>query len=151
RLAKAVDETAQKITRSGPREPLEIMHAIVDAAEKRIEPVGRGKYAFPFNRIHISVAVDSHETRARFEAVFGSRPTLHDRVFERLQAAGCEVTSLSVSTHYVDRSESDWMTPEFDIAFDNANSSSQHAAETIVADENLRLTIIKGVSDKPIY
>src|SRR5262249_2804222 len=108
RLTKTVEENAQKLTRSGAREPLEIMHAIVDAVEKRIEPAGRGKYVFPFNRIHISVVADSRETHARFEAVFGSKPTLRDRVFERLQASGCELTNLSLSTNYVDRAESHW-------------------------------------------
>src|SRR5439155_17014061 len=115
RLTKTVEETAQKMTRAGAREPLEIVHAIVDAAEKRIEPAGRGKYVFPFNRIHISIAADSRETRARFDAVFGSEPTLRDRFFERLQAVGCELSRLSVTTHYVDRCESHWTNLIFDV------------------------------------
>src|ERR1051326_8899093 len=79
RLSKTVEATTQKMARSRAREPLEIVHAIVDAAEKRIEPAGRGKYVFPFNRIHISIAAASREARPRFEALFGSKPTLHDR------------------------------------------------------------------------
>jgi hypothetical protein len=151
RLTKTVEDAAQKMTRSGAREPLEIVHAIVDAAEKRIEPAGRGKYVFPFNRIQISIAADSRETRARFEAVFGSKPTLRDRVFERLQAGGCELTSLSVSTNYVDRSESHWTNTEFDVEFDRLDSCSQPAPQTILADQNLTLTIVKGAAEKATY
>ena len=41
RLAKKVNETAQKMTPSNPREPLEIVHAIMETVEKHIEPAGR--------------------------------------------------------------------------------------------------------------
>jgi hypothetical protein len=149
RLTKTVEETAHKITRLGTREPLEIMHAIVEAAEKRIEPAGRGKHVFPFNRIQISIAADSAEKRARFEAVFGSKPTLRDRVFERLGAGGCDVTALSVSTNYVDRSESRWTNPEFDVEFDN--SSSLPAPDMTAADRSLTLTIVKGAAENSSY
>src|SRR5262245_53870903 len=92
KLSRTVDEAAQKIPTAGTSEPLEILHAIVDAAERRIEPAGRGKFVFPFNRIHIRIAANSRETRARFEAVFGSEPPLHDRIVERLHSAGCDST-----------------------------------------------------------
>src|SRR5688572_5800078 len=90
RLVRTVDEAAHKVTQAGPREPLEILHAIVEAVEKRIEPAGRGKYVFPFNRIEVFIPAGSHETQARFEAVLESEPSLHDRIGERLRASGCE-------------------------------------------------------------
>src|SRR5437867_6823892 len=81
RLAKTVNETAEKMTPSNPREPLEILHAIVETVEKRIEPAGRGRYVFPFNQIRICIAADSSQTRARFEAVFESEPSVQQRIF----------------------------------------------------------------------
>ena len=93
RLANTVDGAAQKVTQPGPREPLEILHAIVEAVEKRIEPAGRGKYVFPFNRIGIwQIAGGSPEQRARFEAVIESEPSLEGRIAERLQLSGCRLT-----------------------------------------------------------
>jgi hypothetical protein len=148
-LTKTVEETAHKMGRSRRREPLEVIHAIIDAAEKRIEPAGRGKYLFPFNRIHVFIAADTPETRARFEAVFGSTPTLRDRVFDRLKAGGCEVASLSLSTNYVDRSESDWPNPEFNVGFDNAEITDSPPVE--VAGKSLTLTIIKGTAERSAY
>src|SRR5947207_6098223 len=98
RLARTMDAAAQKMTQAGPRETLEILHAIVGTVEKRIEPAARGKYVFPFNRIRICIAAGSRETRARFEAVLGSEPPLQDRIVQTLQAAGCESTGLSINT-----------------------------------------------------
>ena len=85
RLAKKVNETAQKMTPSKPREPLEIVHAIVETVEKHIEPAGRGRYVFPFNQIRIRIAADSSLTRARFEAVFESEPSVQQRIIKTLE------------------------------------------------------------------
>ena len=38
------------------REPLEIVHLIVEAVEHEIQPGGRGTRVFPFNRITLSRA-----------------------------------------------------------------------------------------------
>src|SRR5262245_19105021 len=151
KLARTVDEAAQKMTRSSVREPLEIVHAILVVAEKRIEPAGRGKYVFPFNQINVCIAANSAETRARFEAVFKSEPTLHERIVERLQAAGCELTNLSVNTDYVDSAESHWTSAEFNVEFDRFDGRPQPAPHSIVADQNLILTIVNGAAERRDY
>jgi FHA domain len=151
RLARTVDEASQKMTPAGKREPLEILYAIVDAAEKRIEPAGRGKFVFPFNRITIRMAVDCRETRARFEAVLGSEPPLYDRIIERLQAAGCELTGLNVETTYVDRAESHWTNSEFHVEFDRLDGPPQPAWQSTVAHPSLKLTILRGTTETPTY
>jgi hypothetical protein len=147
-----VDEATQKMTKRSAREPLEVLHAIVDAAEKRIEPAGRGKYVFPFNQINISIATDSRETRARFEAVFGSEPPLRERIVERLQAAGCRSTGLSVNTTYVDRSESHWTTPQFHVEFDGlAGDPQPRPTQSDAPHQSLKLTVVKGKTERPAY
>src|SRR5437867_3321659 len=108
RLAKKVNETAQKMTPSSPREPLEIVHAIVEEMDKHIEPAGRGRYVFPFNRIRICIAAGSPLTRARFEAVFESEPSVQQRIFKTLESAGCASTGLNIDTLYVVRPEPHW-------------------------------------------
>src|SRR5688500_12557053 len=84
-LARSLDRAAQGWAKSGPREPLEILHAVVDAIEERLEPAGRGKQVFPFNRIKVSVVADSRDARARVAAVLDESPLLQARVEKRLR------------------------------------------------------------------
>jgi hypothetical protein len=118
RLANTVDGAAQRVTPPRSREPLEILHAIVECVEKRIEPAGRGKYVFPFNRIGIQIAGGSREQRARFEAVIESEPSLEARITDRLQMSGCRLTGLSIELTYVDKPESAWTDSDFYVEFD---------------------------------
>ena len=118
RLAKTVETAAQKMTEARPREPLEILHALVETVEKRIEPAGRGKYVFPFNQVRIFIAADTREKRARFEAVLGSEPSLENRIVQSLQAAGCELSGLNVNTIYVDQADGHWAEADFHVDFD---------------------------------
>jgi FHA domain-containing protein len=117
KLAETVDGAAQRVVRPHPRQPLEVLHAIVECVEKRIEPAGRGKYVFPFNRIGIQVASGSHEHEARYEAVFELEPSLEARISERLRMSGCVLPDLSVELTYVNKSESDWTDPDFHVHF----------------------------------
>src|SRR5262245_48681947 len=117
RIAETVDAAAQR-TSPATREPLEIVHAIVEAVEKRVEPAGRGKYVFPFNRLSICIAAGSRETQARFEAVLEAEPSLKDRIIQTLDAADCDPASLTVDIAYLDQPETGWMTPQFHIGFD---------------------------------
>src|SRR5262245_5901336 len=151
RLTKTVEEATQKVAPASSREPLEVLHAIVDATEKRIEPAGRGKYVFPFDRINVCIAAQSSETRARFEAVLGSNPPLQDRIVERLQAAGCQLTGLSINTRYVDCSEPHWTNSEFHVAFDRFAGASQPRSQSNTAHPSLKLTIVHGAPEEPIY
>jgi hypothetical protein len=145
RIAKTVDAAAQKTTTS-KREPLEIIHAIVEAVEKRVEPAGRGKYVFPFNRVMVQIAADSRETQARFEAVFGSEPSVKDRITQALDAAGCDSTGLAIDTAYVDQPEDNWTTPQFTIDFDRVTTPPNAPQPQV-----LKLTTLRGVTDEPSY
>jgi hypothetical protein len=117
RLTRTVDGAAQIVAQPHSREPLEILHAIVECVEKRIEPAGRGKYVFPFNRIGIQISSGSCEQRARFEAVFESEPSLEARIAERLRRSGCVLTGLSIELTYVDKGEVGWTDSEFQVNF----------------------------------
>jgi len=139
-LTRTVHDATQKLTLPGPREPLEILHAVVEAVEKRIEPAGRGKYVFPFNQIAVFIAADSREKRARFDAVLESKPSLEDRIIERLQASGCESIILNINTTYVDSSDSD-----FNIEFDRFPSLPQPGPHS------LKLAVVHGMTENADY
>jgi hypothetical protein len=128
-LARSLDDAARRFVRSGERQPLEIVHAIVHAVEARLEPAGRGRHVFPFNRIEVAVRAETRETRSRLEAVFNGTPALERRILERLQAAGCEPDGLQVTTSFVPHSEPHWSAPEFHIVFDRVQAPLAAAPE----------------------
>src|SRR6185295_16794071 len=89
RLARTVDRAAARVMPPGGREPLEIVHAVVETVEREVQPAGRGRHLFPFNRIQVSVVAPTKQARARFEATFAMEPTLTQRIHTRLETAGC--------------------------------------------------------------
>jgi FHA domain len=150
KLAQTFDRAAQQWAKSGPREPLEVLHAILDAVEERLEPTGRGKTVFPFNRITISIAASSRDSRARFAAVFDSDPTLQDRVTQRLRDAGCDLPDLQIETTYVRRAASHWMKPEFHIEFNRA-STTEPISKRASTPESLKLAVLDGSAERSTY
>jgi pSer/pThr/pTyr-binding forkhead associated (FHA) protein len=151
RLAKKVNETAQKMTASNPREPLEIVHAIVETVEKHIEPAGRGRYVFPFNQIRICIAADSSLTRARFEAVFESEPSVQQRIFKTLETAGCACAGLMINTIYVAQPEPHWTTSDFNLEFDRIQPGPPPKAECDAIRRSLKLTVVYGAAVQQTY
>ena len=103
RIAGTFDQAIKGLARTMPREPLEIVHAILDAVEQEIQPTGRGTRAFPFNRIDVSVLAPSREARGRLAAVFDGAIPLRARIVERVGSSGCAVPELEVVIQYVDQ------------------------------------------------
>src|SRR5262249_52016795 len=116
-IAVRLDQVAKGLVRSRAREPLEIVLAILDAVELRIEPTGRGARVFPFNRVEVSVVAPSLEARGRLEAVFGGDTPLQARVLDRVRSAGCSPVNVVIEVRYVDSAEAGWNAPEFDLQF----------------------------------
>ena len=116
-IAARLDDAAKSMVRPRPREPLEILLAILDAVEQRIEPTGRGARVFPFNRIELSVLAPSPETRGRLEAVLGGDTPLRARILDRVHCAGCSAADVVVEIQYSGRAAPHWSAPEFDLQF----------------------------------
>jgi hypothetical protein len=150
KLARTFDGAAQRWTRSGARGPLEVLHAIVEAAEEGLEPAGRGTHVFPFNRIKVSILAPSRDARARFAALFDAEPTLQERIGARLRDAGCEGAHPQIKIVYVDRAAPDWTTPDVHVEFDRV-TAAEIPPERPSAPEPLRLTIVNGAAEKPAY
>jgi len=157
-MTRAVEKAAREWSRSGAHEPLEIAQAIVDAVGARLEPAARGRYVFPFNRIHVSIAAASKDDRARFAAVFESEPTLTERITARLRDAGCDTGSLQIVVGYVPRPGADWSTSEFHIDFTRgapavaAPAPAQAAVPPpATAPPELTITVINGTADQASY
>jgi hypothetical protein len=157
-MTRAVEKAAREWSRSGAHEPLEIAQAIVDAVGTRLEPAARGRYVFPFNKIHVSIAAASKDDRARFAAVLESEPTLPERITARLRDAGCDTGSLQVVVGYVPRPGADWSTSEFHIDFTRGAPATTAPAPAQAAvsapatsPRELTITVINGTADQASY
>ena len=148
-LARTLDRAFQQWTKSAPLEPLETLHAIVDNVEERLEPAGRGRHVFPFNRIKVSILAGSRDIRARYAAVLEGDRQLQERIANRLRDARCEPADLLVSVSYVARPGADWTRPEFHIAFDRVTGTQRASAQDGALD--LRLIVTHGSAEKPSY
>jgi FHA domain len=152
KIARTIDDAAQRVSRSGRREALEVVHAVLDAVEREVQPAGRGRHVFPFNRLKLAVAAPSSAARARLEAVFEGEPALQERVVDRLRAAGCEVIGLNVKTTYVPEAEPEWTNPDFHIEFLRLGKSAQTASVAdAAAPPRIDLTILEGAAETAAY
>ena len=112
-LSERLDRAAGRVRQTGPREPLEVVHAVVDGVMRHVQPGGRGRYVFPYNRVKVTLAAATKDARVRLEAVLDDEPTLRDRVVERLASAGCSASDLDVRTVFVAGSQPEWQDPDF--------------------------------------
>jgi hypothetical protein len=150
KLTRTFNDAAQRVAQIGVHEPLEIMHAIVDRVEDEVQPAGRGTHVFPFHRIKVAIVAPSHEIRARLEAVIDGRPPLTDRIMERLRAAGCDPSSVSVKIMYVSQSDSRWTNPAFHVDFTRVLGGL--GAETMTGPRSaLDFKVVAGTADQTDY
>ena len=150
-IAAKLDEAAKGFVRSRPREPLEIVLAILDAVEQRIEPTGRGARVFPFNRIELSVAAPSREARGRLEAVFAGDAPLRTRILDRVQAAGCSPGDVVVDIQYVDSAEPNWSSPEFDLQFARVAGTEADGSAAASQPGRIDIRVLRGVMERWAY
>src|SRR6202521_4554237 len=115
-IARRFDRAARDAVGAVTREPLEIVHLVVEAVAHEIQPGGRGKRVFPFNSITLSVLASSREERARFEAVLAGEPPLQDRIVEHLRSKSCAIDDLTLDVAYVARAPKNWRYPQFNLA-----------------------------------
>jgi hypothetical protein len=150
-IARRLDSAARDFIGSGAREPLEIVHAIVEAVAHEIQPGGRGRRILPFNRVAVSVLAPSRDARARFEAVFAGEPALRDRIADRLRSAGCEPAELVVDVVYVTRAQRSWKNPGFHIDFARVAPVAVADASQSQKPARLELTVLRGVAERRTY
>jgi len=150
-IARTIDEAAQRLTKSVRREPLEVAHAVVDAVEHEVQPGSRGTHVFPFNRLKLAVVAPTPGARARLEAVFEGEPSLHDRIVDRLRAAGCEASGLTIKTTYVPQAGPEWTVADFHIEFVRATKLAQPTPVVDLPPPRIELTIVAGSADQATY
>jgi hypothetical protein len=151
RLARTLETAVQGVVGPTARQPVEVLHAIVDAAEQQVQPAGRGRRIFPFNRMIVHIAAPSREERARFVALVEQSPSLRQRVVDRLQAAGCDARDLELDVAYAAKRRAGWLTAEWHVAFDRVEKPNVPQPEPPAAPPRLELAVAAGSAARRSY
>ena len=151
RISRALSRAAEDASGRHVREPLEIVHGILDAVERQVQPGSRGARLFPFNQVTVSVAAPSRGARARVEAVFSAAPSLHDRIVDRLRSARCDVADLQIEVAFPGRAARHWDHPQFHVAFDRVAPVVAPTPAVGATPARIEITVLRGAAERRSY
>jgi FHA domain len=151
RLAKTLDDAVQNVVGRNARQPIEVLHAVIDAAEQQVQPAGRGRRVFPFNRMIVHIAAASRSERARFAALADEPSPLRERVIDRLRASGCDARDLDLEIDYAPKAKAGWMTPEYHVEFDRVEKAPAPAPPPPGPAPRLDLVVAAGSASRRSY
>ncbi len=151
KIASRVDRSVVEFVQSGAREPLEVVHSLVETMLLEVQASGRGRRVFPFTAVKAIVVAPSRGARARFEAVLADGPPLRDRILARLRSAGCDVANLDVTIDYAPRAHKSWPNPDFQIEFSREAGSGRPRGDADEAPVRIDVTVLHGVAEKRTY
>jgi FHA domain len=150
-IARRFDRAARAAVGAVAREPLEIVHLVIEAVEHEIQPGGRGTRVFPFNSIALFVLASSAEARARFEALVSGEPPLRDRIVEHLRSKSCPVDDLTLDVAYVAEAPEDWPHRQFNLAFARVARAPTSDARREPALTRVDLIVLRGTAERRTY
>ena len=151
RLTRTLEQAVQGVVGPSARQPIEVLHAVVEAAGEQVQPAGRGRRLFPFNRMVVHLAAPTRAERARFEALTEQSPTLRDRIIDRLRGAGCDAGNLQLEIAYSPKARTGWTTAEYDIQFERVDAPPVSVAATDAPPPRIDLTVTTGSAARRTY
>ena len=146
-IAARIEGTPRPSAASSVREPLEVLHAVLDAIEAEVLPASRGRSVFPYTEVQVLLAAPTKRDEARLAAAFDGPPSLHARAIDRLAGARCTVTELVVTVSFVSAPGGDWQQPDFRIDC-LKHAPAPAAPQTTV---RLELTVTHGTAEREVY
>jgi FHA domain-containing protein len=147
KVGHAIDAIVGRLVGTEPRQPLEVLLALVEHVERQVQPAARGTWTFPFNRLTVEFAVPTREAKARLAAVVGDAESLRARIAEALRPS-CRVGPLDVRIRYRAQGANDWTTPEFHVVCERVDVPAPRDAPRPVAAPSLELTVAHGTVDR---
>lgn len=154
RLGAAFETRARSLLKApAPTQPLELVDLVVDELARHVQPVGRGRYAFPFNEVRVTFVAPTAADQAHFDAICASPPSIDERIVRRLASAGCAITiaDLDVTLAFTDAPDPAWTLP-FGLELARVDrSSSQFAPAPIAAPPRLDLQVTHGSAAQSTY
>jgi hypothetical protein len=151
RIAGTFDRTVGGVVQPTGREPIEVVHAVVDAAQAEIQSSGRGRRVFPFNALTLTILAPSRDARARFEAVLADRPSLRERILARLASAGCQPADLDVAVGYEAKPRKAWTHGEFDLQFARVDEPASGVPDPAAKPPRVEIAILHGSAERRSY
>ena len=151
KIGSTLERTVGDLVQARAREPLEIVHAVVDTVAREVQSSGRGRRVFPFTAINLTVAAPSRDARARIEAVFAADPPLRSRIIQRLRAEGCAVENPAVTVQFIPRAQKTWSQPDFNLEFARSTEEPQPVPVELPEQGRIELTVLHGAAQKRAF
>jgi hypothetical protein len=127
--------------------PLELLQAALDELERKVQPAGRGKRVFPYDRVVVRIAQRGADPIA-VEAVFAN---LEARLQERLQELKCEAPEKIAASVSLAEPSGDERGPLLKV---ECFSEPGRRAEPVTRTQqypSLKITVVKGQCDESEY
>ena len=145
-IAAGIEGAARRVSGPPAREPLEIVHAVLDMLASEVQPAPRGRQAFPFNQVRVAAMAATPRAKARLQVAFDGPPSLKERIVSHLEAAGCPVPALDVSVSIVGTPDPEWIEPDF-----NVTCARVATPAVSVHTARLELIVTHGVATQQRY
>lgn len=151
RIARTLEGAAERVSGTGCRSPLEVIHDVTAAIEQEVMGAGRGRRVFPYNSVTVLLAAASPEARSRYEALVEDRPTLRERILDRLRSTGADVRDVDVKVAYAPQAGADWTCPDFHVEFARVTRPLEVVAVKPSAGDPIDITLLNGTASAPTY
>lgn len=154
KLEKQIEKLA--VRKDVPATPLEIRKALLEDIEEHVQPAGRGRKAFPFDRLSIRVLVAPAD-RPALEAVLDPEQGFADAVAERLHEVGVErVPKLQIEVKALRKAPADWQPGAFEVVYERSEKRPPAPLEAPVAAATptphpAQLVVVDGEATKKTY
>jgi len=143
KVGRVVDNLVGRLVGSSPRQPLEIVHAVLEDIEQHVRPAGRGRWIFPFNRLTLELLAASPESKAQLAAVIGGADGLRARIAERLQPT-CTLGPLDIRIRYRTARPAGWTGTEYHLELERVDLAPVVEAVPAQLVPSLELVVSNG-------
>ena len=146
RVGRVVDNLVERLVGPSPRQPVEVLHLLLEDIEHRLQPAGRGRWVLPCNRISVELAAPTREARAQLTAVVGTPDALRARIVEHLRST-CAVGRLEIRVRFRPSAQANWTRPEYHLEFEQTERAVAPSPRP-PGSNGIELMLIKGASDR---
>jgi hypothetical protein len=146
-VGRAVDTLVSRLVGSTPRQPLEIVHAVLEDLERHVQPAGRGTWVFPFNRLTVELLASTREAKARLSGVIGTMDSFRDRIRAKLGPA-CKLGALDVRIKYRASRGANWTQADYHLDLEHVPETSAVVETTSPGAGSIELMVSSGAADR---
>lgn len=153
KIEKRLEKLAER--KDAIASPLEIRRAILDDVEEHVQPAGRSRRVFPYDRLLVEAFPPTGD-RAALEAVLNPDEGLVDAIRERLHEAGCaRIGRLQVAVKIVKKARPDWPRATFQVTYGRSDAPAEGAtpaaSESTSATRQTQIVVLEGEAAKKTF